>query len=207
MGSACCWNGRKLILTADHVVEGAGPKDIEFCTRASSPINWGARPSTPQFVHPAKMRVDEIVRSKALDLACLLLAPDQTFGMVEFLDLPAGFGPVPPHGMGTLITGCPVDQNSPVGAWRQGPGPLLVALAAAPRGCWATVEGTAPKYLPSSFAAEKHFLLNYDPAEEGHNPMGSADAGRGPAAGITIRSGQRILSWSAFRYLGTGRRT
>jgi hypothetical protein len=177
MGAAVVWNGRRLILTAKHVIEDAEPKDIQFCTRADGPIDWGVRSANPLVVHPVTMKIDRIVKCRSEDLACIVLKPDQSFGPLEFLDIPAGLDEVPSSGAGTLIHGCPVDQNIPVGAWRQGAGPLLIGLASRPRGCWAVVEGDPPKCLPSSFDSERHFLLKFDPTQEGVQPYGFSGSG------------------------------
>jgi len=176
MGTACQWNGRKFILTAKHVIEEARPEQIEFCTRADGPVDWGVRSPNPLVVHPQKMQIESVFICKTEDLACIVLKPDQSFGLLEFLELPSRLGPLPPAG-GTLIHGCPVDQNVPVNAIRQREGGLLVGLATRPRGCWAEIEADPPTSLPSSFDPDRHFLLKYDPNEEGAQPHGFSGCG------------------------------
>ena len=100
MGAAVAWNGRKLILTAKHVVEDAEPENIQFCTRADGPIDWGVQPANPLVVHPVTMQIGRIVRCGSEDLACIVLEPNQSFGPLRFLDLPAGLDEVPPSGAG-----------------------------------------------------------------------------------------------------------
>lgn len=178
MGAACCWKSEKLILTAKHVVEHAEPKDLEFFTRLDAPIEWGVRPATPKLVLPTKLKIRRIIRCKQEDLACLVLESNQPFGPLEFLDLPEGLGNVPASGEGTLIHGCPVDQNVPFSASREpSTGTTVLGLKGSPRGCWPVVEGESPKSLPSPFDPENHFLLRYDPAEEGAYPHGFSGSG------------------------------
>lgn len=177
MGSAVLWNGKRMILTAKHVLEDATPEDLEFFTRCSGPIDWGTRPADPQRSEAMKLQIDRIVSCQSEDLACIVLRPESPNGQLEFLDLPSGFAAVPPKGGGTLIYGCPVDQNVPVGAWRHGGGPLLVALAARPRGCWAQVVAEVPQYFPSWFDSGRHFLLKYDPSLEGSQARGFSGSG------------------------------
>lgn len=178
MGAACRWKGEKLILTAKHVVENAEPQDIEFFVRLDAPIDWGVRPATPKIFPPRKLQIRRMIRCKWADLACIVLASNQAFAPLEFIDLPNGLGSVPSSGEGTLIHGCPADQNVPVSAWRQqATGTTLVGLMGRPRGCWLVVEGNPPKSLPSSFDPERDFLLRYDPSEEGANPHGFSGSG------------------------------
>lgn len=177
MGAACCWKGQKLILTAKHVVEDAEPKDVEFFSRLDGHIEWITRSATPKLVRPTKLQICRILRYKSEDLACIVLESTQSFGPLEFLSLPDALGTVPPPGAGTLIHGCPADQNVPVSAWKQGTGTTMIGLMGRPRGSWPVVEGEPPKSLPSSFNPERHFLLRYDPAEEGANPHGFSGSG------------------------------
>ena len=96
---------------------------------------------------------------------------------LEFADLPRDFGEVPPAGSGTLIFGCPTDKSFPIAQGQQPDGQHWRALAVQPRGCWAVVVGEPTRFFPSSFDAVRHFLLRYDPAEEGALPYGFSGAG------------------------------
>ena len=72
-GSACCWKGNKLILTAKHVLEEAGPKDIRFFLRPTGAIDWGVHPSQPLIADTITLEIDDIVRCAYEDLACIIL--------------------------------------------------------------------------------------------------------------------------------------
>ncbi len=177
MGSACRWRGKELILTAKHVLEGAGTADVRFFLRPGGAIDWNTRPSQPATAECTRFEIDDIVRCAPEDLACIVLRPGSAHHSLEFADLPAAFADIPPPGSGTLIFGCPFDQSIPVASFSQPGGPLWRALAARPQGCWALVEKDPPPFFPSSYDPVRHFLLRYDPAEEGALPHGFSGAG------------------------------
>lgn len=175
VGSACMWGVKKFILTAKHVVEGANARDLRFFFRHAGKVDWDERRSRQSFAVAVPVGIEEILRFQAEDLACIVLSA-QAHEMVEFVPLPAGLGKVPPAGEGTILYGSPVDQNIPVAALRNN-SELRVAFATQPRGCWAVVKGEIPPSFPSSFDPDRHFLLEYDPSEEGAMPHGFSGAG------------------------------
>lgn len=187
-GSACLWKGKKLILTAEHVLDGAEPSDLRFFIRRGGKIDWGTRPSRPEPALGVSLSIDRIVRCESEDIACIVLS--NTENRFEFVRLPKAFAKVPPAGGCTLLYGCPSDTNVPVAAART-ESALHVAFAAQPRGCWAVVRGDVPPRFPSSFDPSKHFLLNYDPAEEGAMPHGFS------GAGVWYRRAARDTIWCA----------
>src|ERR1700730_607777 len=160
IGSACVWNGKKLILTAKHVVEGATPANLRFFLRQGGKIDWTVRPAERSLAYGASLAIDDIVKSRSEDLASIVLSPGCPEERLEFAALPAAFGRVPPSGGGTLLYGCSYDQNIPVAAVRD-QSQLRVALAAQPRGCWVVVKGDVPPLFPSSFVPPRQFLLHY----------------------------------------------
>lgn len=109
------------------------------------------------------------------DLACIILS-ERPEDKLDFVALPKAFGKTPPPGGGTLLYGCPYDQNISIAAVRRESN-LHVGFAAQPRGCWAVVKGDVPPFFPSSFDPTRHFLLHYDPKEEGALPHGFSGAG------------------------------
>lgn len=189
VGSACIWYGRKLIVTAKHVIEGAKPVDLRFFLKQGGQIDWAVKPAQPSLALGISLKIEDIVSSRSEDLSCIVLSPVPE-DRLDFLALPKGFGKVPPDGGGTLLYGCPCDQNIPVAAVRH-QSVLHVAFAARPRGCWAVVEGEVPPRFPSSFNPDRHFLLHYDPKEEGAMPHGFS------GAGVWYRRAGRGPIWSA----------
>jgi len=176
-GSACRWNGRQLILTAKHLLEGAGPSDVRFFLRPSGRVDWATRPTQSVAAETVTLNVEDIIRSPSEDLACIILGRNGLEGRLEFLDLPAGFGVVPAGGSGTLISGCPSDQIVPVAEAVENGRMRRVILALQPMGCWAVVVAEPPRFFPSSFDPSRHFLLRYDPAQEGAQPFGYSGSG------------------------------
>jgi hypothetical protein len=176
-GSACRWNGKEIILTARHVLDGAGPSDIRFFLRPSGRVDWATRPSQSVAAATVKLNVEDIIRSRSEDLACIVLGRNDLERRVEFIDLPTSFGTPPPGGSGTLISGCPSDQIVPVAQTLENERTRRVILALQPVGCWAVIVAEPPRFFPSSFDPNRHFLLKYDPSEEGAQPFGYSGSG------------------------------
>jgi hypothetical protein len=177
IGSACSWKGKKLLLTAKHVVDGAVPRDLRFFLRQDRPIDWNTRPFPPTGEEATVLGIQEIVRCSSEDLACIILEESESGNRLEFANLPQDFGDVPPDGSGTLIFGSPADRCVCIGEFQQLNGQRRRDLAVEPRGCWVVVAGEPPMFFPSSFDSDRHFLLRYDPDEEGSLPFGFSGAG------------------------------
>jgi len=177
IGSACVWKGKKLILTAKHVVEGATPNDIRFFLRQDRPIDWNARPSRPTAERAIVLAIQEIVRCPSEDLACVVLAANESGRRLEFVDLPRDFGDVPPDGSGTLILGAPTEKVVAITEGQRPDGQRWRSCAVQVTGSWAVVSAEAPRFFPSSFDPGRHFLLRYDPVEEGSLPFGFSGTG------------------------------
>lgn len=189
IGSACLWNGKKVIVTAKHVVEGACPSDLRFFIRQDGKIDWQVKPNLPPIGLRISLEVAKIVLSSSDDLAAIVLSecPER---FLDFIPIPRAFAKAPPGGKGVLLYGCPYDQRIPISATRHG-AELHVGYAVQPRGCWAIVEGKTPQHFPSSFNPARHFLLHYDPSEEGALPHGFS------GAGVWYRRGNSDVIWSA----------
>ena len=189
VGSACLWRGKKLILTAKHVLEGANPEDLRFFFRQGGKIDWAVKPDLASIGSRVSLDVRDIVRSRTEDLASIVLS-DSPEHVIDFIPLPKAFGKVPPAGGGTLLYGCPFDQRVPMNALRRG-SELRVGFTMRPRGCWAVVKGEVPELFPSWFDTAQHFLLHYDPKDEGAMPHGFS------GAGVWYRRSARGALWSA----------
>lgn len=162
-------------MTAKHVLDGADPEDLRFFFSHAGKIDWNERPSQQSLAVAVPLQIEEIIRFQGEDLACIVLDQEAN-SPVEFTRLPDSLGRTPPAGGGTLLYGSPSDQNIPVAAARKD-GKLNVAFAVQPRGCWAVVKGETPPYFPSSFDSDRHFLLEYNPSEEGAMPHGFSGSG------------------------------
>jgi hypothetical protein len=177
-GSACLWKDRKLILTAKHVLEGAGPTDLLFFLRPSEQIDWVTRAATPTLARRIALQIETIVECPQEDLAVLILADeDADRSRLHFCDLPTAFAPVPSGPGVTLLIGYPGDQSFPVASTRQPNGSVHYDLAAVPAVLWGSIVDEIPRFFPSSYDPNRHFLIRFDPREEGSMPHGYSGTG------------------------------
>jgi hypothetical protein len=177
-GSACRWKGRKLVVTAKHVLDGAGPTDLAFFLRPSGQIGWVTHEAPPPFAERVSLRIREIVESPSEDLAALVVSEeDADRSNLQFCDLPAAFAPVPSGPGVTLLIGYPGDQTFPVAITRQRSGSIQMDLGALPSACWGSIVDEVPRFFPSAFDPNRHFLVRYDPREEGAMPYGYSGTG------------------------------
>jgi hypothetical protein len=177
-GSACRWKERKLVLTAKHVLAGAGPSDLAFFLRPSGQIGWVTRDAPPAFAERVHLRIQEIVESPCEDLAALVLAgEDADRSNLQFCDLPAGFAPVPSGPGVTLLIGYPGDQTFPVGGAQRRNGQVHVDFGAVASACWGSIVEETPRFFPSAFDPDRHFLIRFDPRDEGSMPHGYSGTG------------------------------
>jgi|HubBroStandDraft_5_1064220.scaffolds.fasta_scaffold146951_1 hypothetical protein len=191
-GSACRWKNARIVLTAKHVLQGAGPSEVRFFLRPSGQIDWCARSSQTAFAERVSVRIDDIVRCAWEDLACLILAPDDAdHTPLHFRDLPAGFGATPPSGAVTFLLGYPSGRSFPVASARQQSGAVHSVFAAEPDACWGSIVGEIPRFLSSKFDPDRHFLIRFDPSEEGSMPHGYS------GTGVWYQNPEKRLVWAA----------
>ena len=191
-GSACRWRDRNLVLTAKHVVEGAGPSQLRFFLRPSGKIEWVARSGPVEFAERELLEVDDVITCGWEDLAALVSARTHADSpSLHFCALPDKFGTVPPAPGVTLIIGYPGDLSFPVASSRQPTGSINYACAATPAACWASVVDETPRFFPSSYDSDRHFLLHFDPAEEGSMPHGYS------GTGVWYQSATKREIWTA----------
>jgi hypothetical protein len=191
-GSACRWKGRKLVLTAKHVLAGAGPSELAFFLRPSGQIGWVTRDAPPPFAERVFLQIEEIVEAPSEDLAALVLGPeDADRSNLQFCDLPAAFAPVPSGPGVTLLIGYPGDQTFPVAIMRQRSGSVHMDLGALPSACWGSIVDEIPRFFPSSYDPRRHFLIRFDPREEGSRPHGYS------GTGVWYQSATKREIWAA----------
>jgi hypothetical protein len=177
-GSACSWMGKKLVLTAKHVVAGAEPSELAFFTRPSGQIGWVTRDGPPAFAERVPLRIEEIVESPRQDLAALILTGGEADrSQLHFCDLPACLAPVPSGPGVTLLIGYPGDQSFPIATVRRRNGSVHHDLVAVPEAFWGSIVDNPPRFLSSDYDPARHFLLRFDPSEEGSMPHGYSGAG------------------------------
>jgi hypothetical protein len=66
-GAACQYRGAKIILTAKHVLENAGPSDLRFLPRGSGRIEWADEPRRTR-TERTSFDIERIVRCEWEDL-------------------------------------------------------------------------------------------------------------------------------------------
>ncbi|MGA9507869.1 MAG: hypothetical protein WBV55_04390 [Candidatus Sulfotelmatobacter sp.] len=88
-GTACTWKDHKLILTAEHVIGEAEPKDLAFFLRVDDAINWEGSGSPGKVIARVSLPIEKIVRCVEHDLAAIVLRnKDLTSSSMQFCELP-----------------------------------------------------------------------------------------------------------------------
>ena len=85
-GTACMWKDHRLILTAEHVVADAEPRDLAFLLRVDEAINWEGSGKPEQVQARVSLPVERIVRWKEHDLAAIVLRGSDR--RMQFSELP-----------------------------------------------------------------------------------------------------------------------
>lgn len=178
-GSAFRWKNKYLILTAKHVLEDAGASDLRFLLRPSGQLgDWATRFERPELSERVEFAIDRIVMSPRYDLAAIILGSDPSGrAHLQYCQLPSGLAPVPTAGSGVFLAGYPSDLTVTVASRVGADGVALHALGAIGYGCWTTVVDKPPRFFPSSYDPDLHFLLEFDPAKESSKPQGYSGAG------------------------------
>ena len=88
-GTACMWEGHNLILTAEHVIDKAEPRNLAFLLRVDDAINWEGMGRPEEVVPRVSLPVEGIVRCKEHDLAAIVLRADDLASFrMQFCELP-----------------------------------------------------------------------------------------------------------------------
>jgi len=175
-GTACLCKGYKLILTAGHVVGGAGPSDLGFMPRVGTAIDWEDE-GKAQIADRLSLPVEAIVRSRKDDLAAIVLRPDALPALNgHFCELPAKFGYMLSGNGAVALMGYPVDQTRPVSKTKGGDS-LTELRAVVPTTVMEEVVSESPLFLSSEYDPDRHLLIQFAPAEGGLKPFGYSGAG------------------------------
>jgi hypothetical protein len=178
-GCACLWNGRKLILTAKHVVEGAAPTDIAFLPRIGSALGWDSPGEISGVAERVVVGIERIIRCGWEDLAVIVLSPDGLDGLnIEFCELPKRLGvdsTVSATGS-VLVVGFPVDQTFEVSETRR-PGHVTKVMACPSDSFWGELVERPERPLSSRYDPDHHLLIRFEPSKPGSEPFGYSGAG------------------------------
>ncbi len=168
-GTACDWHGRKMILTAKHVLKNAQPKDLQFLLRVGNAIDWDADPRKGGVTSRVSLPVDKIIRCKGEDLAMILLKPDglEAFN-VRFCELAKRLARTKAtNNQGALILlGYPSDQIFDVSESRTG-NITTKSVACVPTVLTGHIAIGENYNLSSSYDPENHVLIRFEPVSSG----------------------------------------
>ena len=116
-GGAYVWDKKKIVLTAKHVLEGAGPDEVAFLPRTGSSLGWDRPGEINGMSERVTVGIETIVRCTWEDLAAIVLTGERAEELnVEFCELPQRLSNDKTiQGPGSvLVIGFPVDQAFPV---------------------------------------------------------------------------------------------
>jgi hypothetical protein len=178
-GSACRWKGRDIILTAKHVVERAGASDLRFFLRPTGQLtDWSSRSGPQPVTGRIRLTIDSILESRKDDLAAIVLGADRSERpSLQYCELADSFAEVPPSGSGVFLAGYPSDLAISIARFKVSDRLTRHALATFGNACWTTIVSEPPSFFPSSYDPELHFLLQFDPDQEGSMPYGYSGTG------------------------------
>ena len=88
-GTACTWKGKRLILTAEHVIGDTQPDRLAFLLRVDDALNWEGMGRPAKVVRRVPLPIESIVRDQKNDLAAIVLRADlPTNSRMQFCELP-----------------------------------------------------------------------------------------------------------------------
>jgi len=171
-GTACGWEGRKIILAAKHVVINA-PKGLQFLLRVGEAVDWDHGPTG--FASRVSLPIEKIIGCKDEDLAAIILKPDGLDALnVRFCEFPKQLARTrsTKNDGSLIIIGYPHDCTFKVSESKTDefiacvPTVLTGHIAAAPE-----------NPISSSYDPDKHILIRYEPRSPDRKPFGYSGAG------------------------------
>ena len=176
-GTACDWEGQKIILTAKHIVNNA-PKGLQFLLRVGEAIDWDSSGRTG-FASKVSLPIDKIVCCKDEDLAAVVLKPDGLDALnVRFCEFPKQLARTrsTKNDGSLIIIGYPHDCTFEVSESTTG-NAATKFIACVPTVLTGHV-APAPEYpISSSYDPDKHILIRYEPLSPDRKPFGYSGAG------------------------------
>jgi len=176
-GTACTWKGHSLILTAEHVIAKAEPKDLAFLLRVDEAINWEGMGKPEKVVERVSLPVERIVRCMEHDLAAIVLRTEElTPFHMQFCELPEHLSKrrTAKREGSLILLGFPTDRIFDVSkiktanaeAYYHAARPtILTGTIAKPR-----------KNLSSLYQQKRDVLLHYMPTDPQMEPFGFSGA-------------------------------
>jgi len=177
-GTACKWEGRSLILTAEHVVAKAEPDNLAFLLRVDDAINWEGMGKPEEVIPRISLPVERIVRCKEHDLAAIVLRADDLAGFrIQFCELPKQLATsrTLKHEGSLILLGYPIDRIFAV-AKTETTSAEANYHAVRPNILTGTIAKPPSKALSSRYDPERDVLLNYQPSDPKMKPYGFSGA-------------------------------
>jgi hypothetical protein len=176
-GTLLLRGGKKGLLTADHVLDGAEMSQVRFYLRPEGTMrevsvrdNLAPRPRTFTLGDTLDL-TGSLARDKKDDLRALRIADTQELtGAATFYDASKIVEYEISDGASLVILGFPVSNSSPLA-------PGLMALGATSDHSKYDSKLNLLPGLPSSFDPEDQFLINYSRIEDNLDPEGFSGAG------------------------------
>ena len=167
---------KRLILTADHVLNGSDFSKLRFILRPEgslqeAPLGRIAAPDPGYVLSGGPIKPGNIVRDAANDIAALLLDSEQRLqGAAAFHEVLPVADPRIEEGTSIILHGFPVGTAVQVGPTSQ-----AVSAVADHVKYDSTLNNL--RYLPASYNPERQFLIKYGLAKDGILPHGLSGAG------------------------------
>jgi hypothetical protein len=177
-GTACTWEGHNLILTAEHVVDKAEPRNLAFLLRVNDAINWEGMGKPEEVVPRVSLPVERIVRFKEHDLAAIVLRADELTGFrMQFCELPkqlATSRTLKREGS-LILLGYPTDRIFTVANTKTASAEVNYH-AVRPTILTGTIAKPPSRALSSQYDPERDVLINYEPNDPKMKPYGFSGA-------------------------------
>lgn len=171
------WGKHHFLGTAKHVLESAEVKDLLFFPRNVGDLRRedASQIRMEDVFEPSSLRDSTAIihRCEWEDLALIAMPPDALSTFIEFFDMRASADPAendPLIGMGYPLSSKLILQN------RGQADPIERAIVLSPTPFSGVVLPASRGKLFKNFDPDHHFLMEYDPAKDGHHPSGISGA-------------------------------
>jgi hypothetical protein len=167
--TAMCWENRRFLLTADHVIKEHLNDELTFVFRPHGTIpeaRWWQRSTPGPLFRAQPLSIIQRYRCAEDDLAALEVNPDvEASGRVRFHELHAGSKVIRPIRSSLFAIGLPFDSCEFLG-------PHAAAFS-----MHILAGDEARKNLPGGFNPKKNILMEFPPAKEKREPGGFSGSG------------------------------
>jgi hypothetical protein len=170
--TAIRWRDRTFLITAQHVIRKTSNHELRFFFRPPGTLErtkWRTAPAGPiKLASPFRLNIIDRYEDPRADLAALELIPRlEREQNIRFYELPDDAKTPRPRPQTVWAIGFPEDSVERIAE-------AAYAFASSP--LWANVVRT-PRPAPDDFAARKHILCDFQPAQDGRRPHGFSGSG------------------------------